>query len=470
MDRLRLDPKKMSRNFQLPPPPGGGQGQPQIPIQNSTNPQDYAPGQLNQQLMGLRNLRRQGAIPPAPGQQGNNLRRTYEQKKGLLLTAPDNRNAQQEMRYQTIKADLGGIAHLLEYEEKMEAKQSDREWKVQQREKQEGEREKLKLKAHFENLRRMGNAQRIMAFLSGDTHGGTMTTSDGRVYNVPTVAGMKPPSADLSAIGKMIRRLKNPEDFQKAQSAIGNRTSKILALAQQPLTKESRASLTFELQTLQNMGNQVNREKTRQGGYKQALDLQNLRNQKPQKPTVSLSDKMAQDQYKELLRLDPAKIKKTVVDTINKGMSIPMNYGTVETPNYKTIHIKSMNNDEVLRYFRPYADDFISENKNVSISTVTGKTVFDWMVNREYQKALNDKKSLIKTPVVNAGFISPGKDGKANPQKLEEVRKNLPEGLNWKNASPAQKIDYLKRQLQNNPTYEAEFNILINEIKKGGGK
>jgi len=297
-----------------------------------------------------------------------------------------------------------------------------------------------------------------------------MTTSDGRVYNVPTVAGMKPPSADLSAIGKMIRRLKNPEDFQKAQSAIGNRTSKILALAQQPLTKESRASLTFELQTLQNMGNQVNREKTRQGGYKQALDLQNLRNQKPQKPTVSLSDKMAQDQYKELLRLDPAKIKKTVVDTINKGMSIPMNYGTVETPNYKTIHIKSMNNDEVLRYFRPYADDFISENKNVSISTVTGKTVFDWMVNREYQKALNDKKSLIKTPVVNAGFISPGKDGKANPQKLEEVRKNLPEGLNWKNASPAQKIDYLKRQLQNNPTYEAEFNILINEIKKGGGK
>lgn len=333
MDRIKeIDMNKIT-------PEGYGE------IYGGTNPYEYAPGQLDADLRRLRTQRPAGMPQPNPDISGQ-----IQQLTQFIAAAPRMRNPQQEMTYQTAIGDLTNLQKIYQQQQIHDQSLEERKYKMQLEKEAREEQLKLKREAHFEKLRRMGNAAKMADYASGKTQAGTFTGAGGTV-SVPTVDAKAMPT--LGNITNLIGQGKSVE----ARAQIENRRSGILNfLMKNPVTDEATGAAKAELAQLGNLYSEI-----------AATEKQKLINQggvdkvaaKPVKPQQTLMDVQNKKTIEALAKYTPVKIDEMARKEYDKNFTatIPGVRGTFGTTKAMKKPLKDMTWAEALQFFAPQIEE-----------------------------------------------------------------------------------------------------------------
>ncbi len=444
-----LDPQKMAANPQA-----------MSQIYGSTDPNAYAPGQLDNELARIRTLRGQGALPPGrqpqgmPGQ-GMNLQSLLQQRDQLyrdFASAPQIRNPQQEMRYQNLQVGLGNLTKMIEQEQNREIAAEERKMKMDLLKQAQEDAQKMKREAHFEKLRKMGNAQRIAQLSSGNNNAGTYTGAGGS-ESVPVIADKKT-MPTLGALSKLVAKGKVAE----AREGIEERRSGLLnLLATLPTTDESKTAVTAELSQLGNLYSEI-----------VATEKQKLVNQgKTDVATVKNEDKrLGKEQSKYIYGKVPKQYKVPKIDPLGNPVLDP-------TTNQPAYDIKTY-------YEEPDLPTILERYKKLGIeppASLTGQAApaqgaapqqggfFGRLFGGQaapQQGGQAPAPTQVSSPI-------PTRGAQINPVRMKEVKTAVTQVKGYNALSSTQKITYLQEMMKKpaNQAYKNELSAMISDLRGG---
>jgi len=443
-----LDPQKMAANPQA-----------MSQIYGSTDPNAYAPGQLDNELARIRTLRGQGALPPGrqpqgmPGQ-GMNLQSLLQLRDQLyrdFASAPQIRNPQQEMRYQNLQVGLGNLTKMIEQEQNREIAAEERKMKMDLLKQAQEDAQKMKREAHFEKLRRMGNAAKMADYASGKTQAGTFTGAGGTV-SVPTVDAKAMPT--LGNITKLIGQGKSVE----ARAKIEDRRGGILNfLMKNPVTDEATGAAKSELAQLGNLYSEI-----------VATEMQKLINQgKTDVATVKNEDKrLGKEQSKYIYGKVPRQYQVPKIDPLGNPVLDP-------TTNQPAYDIKTY-------YEEPDLPTILERYKKLGIeppASLTGQAApaqgaapqqggfFGRLFGGQaapQQGGQAPAPTQVSSPI-------PTRGAQINPVRMKEVKTAVTQVKGYNALSSTQKITYLQEMMKKpaNQAYKNELSAMISDLRGG---